>query len=269
MSFNPFVIRKNVILLFLPLITSVSFFVGLKFYGFAGGLGFLGGGLLISYFIGWALFRNPFQMLLEGKGLLAINMDSTGILKPFIVGIETPFIKGRGKMAHVKDVFNRDSTFMTAAPEKAVTPAKISEDGSITIKLTSEELNRSRFGMFHYPTIIWNEQIKATLTKEMLSNMEKEAFAEQQLLFLNRHLDQLTSNIRDFARYVVNQLNRETGGLFQNKWTWIVLGIGFFLLAILLFPKVLEAFQSSGAAGTVKSVITNTGQTGVQVPITP
>lgn len=250
---NPFVVKKYAVLVMCPLVTVMCWFVGLKFYGFLMSLCFLFSGLLLSVLIGFLLLKNPFSLLLEGKGILCFDICSTGIITPFIVGVNSPYIAGKVGGKDVKDVFDRKSVFSLAAPVKNKSKAElgvpIDGEGTRGIKIVLDEVdyNKGRFALFHYPVLLWNSQVNSILTKDFLADGEKEAFAEHSVLYLNRKMEELTSVVRDFGRYVV-ELTKPKGSIFSNWWVWVIVGVLVVLLVVLFAPSVINAV--SGAMNT-------------------
>jgi len=257
---NPFVVRKYGALLFMAFLSTIMFYVGLTFYGFAWAMAWFFGGVLLSVVVGSLLLRNPFTIMLEGKGLLAATLDSTGIIRFFNVGLDSPYMKSKDKSVPMEDVFDRDAVFSLAPPVKASKNATW-KDGKLTIELDEEEINKARFGMFHYPVILWNNQLKSIVTKDWLSTLESESFREHGLLYMNRKLEDLTNHVRDFARHIV-ELTRPKEQWGTGKWiTIVVLVIAFIVLAILLAPKLIELISPLMSAGeTATSTISSANE---------
>lgn len=253
---NPFIIRKYAGIILPALITTICFFIGLNFYGLLISMGFMVVGLLISLFISSLLLKNPFTDMLEGKGILVFNIDSTGIIVPFIVGVNPPYIQGKINNKPINDVFDRDAVLNLAAPVKNISKTEY-EDNKIIIKLDEEEYNKGRFALFHYPVLLWNNQIKTILTKEFLSDAEKNSFAEHGILYLNRKMEELTSSVRDFGRYIVD-LTKPKGSLFANKWVWIILIIGLVILAALFAPSIISTIKAN--MGTMTKTVATAGK---------
>lgn len=245
---NPFVLKKYAALLIAGIFSAIGYRVGLQFYGLWGGIGFMFGGLLISTLVGLQLLKHPFTVMLEGGGILVLNIDSTGIIRPFNVTVDSPFIRGffeKGKP--VTDAFDRDATFHLAAPLKKGS-AVPNEEGGLDIKLTEAEMNKGRFALFHYPLFIYNAQIGSIVTKDFLSNKEKDSFAEHGVLYLNRKMEELTSTLRDFARYIVEQL-KPGKNIFQSKWVIYIIIAALIILGIIFAPAIIDMFK--GIAGNV------------------
>lgn len=247
---NPFVVKKWGAILLSGLFTVIAFFIGLSFYNFLYALIFMGGGLIISGVIGNLLLDNPFRSMLEGKGVLCLNIDSTGIIRPFIMSVKSPYVEGKLNNSLKSDVFDRDTVYNLAAPQVAGKIQKgKGKDGEIrlAIVLNEEEYNKGRFALFHFPAIIFNEQINSIITKDFLSNEEKIAFAEHGVLYLNRKMEELTSAIRDFGRHVVENLKPKGLNLNSGVVTIIII-IMVIVLLIFFAPKLIPALAKAGAS---------------------
>lgn len=238
---NMFKVRRYIALILLPIFVVILFYIGALYYGLIYGLVFMGVGIILNLFLGSIILMNPFTKMLEGKGLLALNLDSTGIIRPFIVGLHSPYIKGTLNKKEINDVFDRDTVFQIAAPIKNKKKAEIKEGGGIKIELDEKNYNEGRFALFHYPVLIWNEQMNSILTKEFLSEAEKDAFAMHGILYLNRKVEELTTVMRDFGRYVV-ELLKPKSDWYKSKWIWIIAIVLMVLLVVLFLPAVLKNF---------------------------
>lgn len=254
MVFNVFVVKKWVVLLLFPILVTVSFLIGFLFGNMIVGLLIMLVAVIVFSLLGTMLLRNPFTMMMEGKGLMAINMDSTGIIRPFIVSLQRPFITGRLGKKQVRDVFDRATVTQITAPEIAKEPATVSDDGTIKFEIPQKLYNQARFALYHYPVVLYNEQVNSIITKDMLSEGEKAIFAEHMVLYLNRKIEELTSQVRDFSRYVVESL-KPKDSIWGNKWLWTVIIIAaIIIMAIMFGPLVFNAVtKASGGAGNAIS----------------
>lgn len=255
---NPFVIKKNIVLLLLPMLSVIFFAVGMFFYNFWIGLALVGVSLLVNFLIGKLLLSNPFTSLLEGKGMLAIDLNSTGVLQPFIVNAQLPYIKGKLNNQVVDDVFSRDIVHSLAIPKINKAPLVVNEDGSVDLHLSEIELNKARFAMYHFPVLLYNSTLKTFFSKEILSNLERANFANNGLLYLNLKVAELSNNIRDFARYIVETL-KPKGDLFKNKWVWIIIIILFGVLGAIFLPEIINSIGGvvKSGAGQATSAVTD------------
>lgn len=234
MAFNVFVAKRWGSFALLSVAPACVLVLVSVFYGIWIGLGFFFAVILICWLLATVLLKNPFTAMLEGKGILVIDINSTGVLTPFIVRLKNPYVSGRLKGESVKDVYDRDAVYQLDEPRKPekfeTIEADLKADGTLIITLSKDRFNRSRFQLFQYPVLFYNSQIKGMLTKDYLSEQEKESFSEHLLLNLNRKLEDLESQMRDFARYVVETTRPKAGGLLQKYW-WVivilvVIGIG-------------------------------------------
>lgn len=259
---NPYKIKKWAALLLAGIFPTIGFFVGVKFYGLWIGIACFAGTLFVSALLANLLLVNPFTSMLQGAGIMAIDMNSTGILQPFIVRLRNPDIIGRIRGRLIRDVFDRNAVMTLSEPVVAsMQGKKDTKTGNISFTLSQEDFNRSRFAMYQYPVLIYNSHINSFLTKEWFSEMEKTAFAEHTVLYLNRIMQELTSMTRDFTRGVIDLLKPKGAG--GNKWVWIIIIGGLILLAALFAPSVINAIKGASGSATeaVASGTANAGST--------
>lgn len=261
---NAFILKKYAALLIISTLSAVLFFTGTLYYGVFGGVGFWFGALVMGIPLASLILKNPFTSMLEGKGLLAMNMDSTGIVRPFIVRLKSPYIEGKLGSKKINDVFDRSTIGQLTKPIDKGSYATPEKEGGLHIKLTEKEYSKARFALYHYPLIIWNEQLNSLLTKDFFSDKEKDAFAEHGVLYLNRKVEELTSAIRDFGRYAV-EMTKPRSEWYKNKWVWIVLIVGLLLiLGLFAFPVIKSiAGAWTSTSGSVSGI---TGGTGTIIP---
>lgn len=257
---NWFVIKKYAALIIGPMFSVVLFAIGSLFWGIIGGIGMMFAGMLLSLLIGVLLLKNPFNSMLEGKGILVLNIDSTGIISPFIVKVQSPYIRGKFFGQNVEDVFDRSAVAQLAIPKEESGQYKAMDDGGIQITLDQKEYNDGRFALFHYPVLLWNDQLKSIITKDSLSDFEKTTFAEHGVLYLNKKMEELTSVVRDFGRHVVELLKPEKS-ILKNKWVMIIIIIFVGLMVILLGPMVINGISGlmGNAGGAAQSAVQGAG----------
>lgn len=240
---NAFRLKRFAALTIMPMFVTIGFYVGIAVYNnFMIGLGLMAFMILITFLISRKLLQNPFSDLLDGKGLLAIDMSSTGILQPFIMGVEDNYLIGNLRGKKVKDTFDRNAIHQLAVPKKVSSKATMSEKG-LEITLTKDEYNDGRFALYHYPVILYNSQLKTVITKDFLSSQERSIFAEHNVLYLNRKMEELTVILRDFGRSVV-ELIKPDKPLMQNWLFWIVIIIGGGILLWVFAPSIMASLGS-------------------------
>jgi hypothetical protein len=270
MALNEYVLKKWAALLFIGFFTTICYQgVSMYFGPIVGVVGMIFG-IAISSFIANLMLRNPFRLMLEGKGLLVLDLTSSGIIRPFLVQMLPPFLKGMIDGKVVKDVFDRDAIYQLSP----VLETKISatqDNGVLKLELNTDEFSKAKFVMNTMPCLIWNSQLKSLMTKEYLSKNEKKAFTSHTVLYLQRTLENLSDNVRDFARYVVESLNPGEKKSVPS-WIWIVIMIiGFIALAYFAGPTIINFIKSmSGAVKQGASAASPTiAQSNTAAVITP
>ena len=248
---NPFILKKVAALVLSACLSTVATVMGFMYFGMWGGIGLFILGILISLWIGSMMLKNPFSDMLEGKGVLAMDIPSTGVIRPFIVGIANPFLKGKLGNEEVKDVFDRGTVYQMAVPVKAKyngIQVVNREEGGIQLDLTEEDYNNARFALYHYPVIIYNSMIKSIVTKDFIAAKENGSMIIHILLQTNRSLQELTGLIRDFARYIVEQM--KPGFQLSGKWIMIiVIAIAVIIIIVLFGPNIMQAISKPVATG--------------------
>lgn len=285
---NPYKIRKWAGLVVVGMFTSIFFFVGVLYYGMLVGIFTLFAGLVVGGLVANMLLKNPFSQMLEGSGILAMDINSTGIINLFIVKVAGHKIRGKVNGKVVNDVFDRGAVHSLKVPVlnsgelskdlsrehkryAVVSPEELKDEQSIRKRIIRDEIvidfrlfeetfNRTKFALMQYPVLLYNSQLETFITKDFLADSEKRSFAEHHVLYLNRQMQDLSSSIRDFGRYIVETLKPKSG-VFGSKWVMIVVIIVLVILAILFLPAIIDVFRStggvvSGASSTAKGVIT-------------
>ena len=208
-------------------------------------------GAIIGVFLGGIIMnlmmRHPFIDLLSGEGLLVLTFDSTGVIKPYIAKVMSPFISTVIDGQKQDTIFDRDTVFYTGLPGKAEIRANDPSDGFIhyDMKVKKGEETSITFGFLHYPTFIFNKNMGAFLTKDALGRMETEAVIKHLVLYLKKKTEELTSIMRDFARYVIEMSRPKANmfaGLFGNWFFWVALVIGAGIILYLIWPTISGMF---------------------------
>jgi hypothetical protein len=254
-----FLIRKYAAFFIIGFLSVLGFYLGLKFFGFNIGLLGFGIGAILSLLLANALTYSPFTTMLEGNGILMLDLNSTGIIRPFIMAVRPPFVYGRidGKLH--EDIFDREMVFNFAVPQSAgIVQQGEGKDGQIrtAMVLNEEEYNRGRYGFLQYPCILYNSQLNTVITKDWLSNEEKTSFAEHQVLYLNKKVEHLTDAMLNFGRYIVDQLKPKTS--FLGSWlVWVIIAIVVVVLIVMFAPALIPAIKQAGGLGksTVSAVV--------------
>jgi hypothetical protein len=212
------------------------------------------GGTLLSVIVfsivAGQLLRHPFTKIVEGEGLAVFDVSSTGIVQPFLIRVAKNEVVGKLGKSNIKGVFDRESVYQLAEPVNVSAPLKIDEEtGDVTITITNAEYHRSRFALYHRPLLLYNSQIQSLLTKDYLSDKEKNTFTEYGLLYLVRKVEELSTAMLNFGRYVV-EMTRPKQEFVGSTWFWILIIGGIGVLAVMFGPSILEAIQGASSSAT-------------------
>jgi len=268
--FNPFIAKKWAVIILTPAISAFMFYIGIYYYGLTGGIAFVFVGMLLTSLLTIMLLKNPFTDIVEGKGVLAFAFSSTGIWRPFVVKTAPPFLFGTVAGKKIKDIFDRKAAFSLTKPTVVSKPLeKITKGpnaGGIRIEISEEDYNNSRNAMYHWPMLIYNEAIGSFIPKQYFMDLERNAFAEHSILFLLKELQDLSYNVKDFGRHVIDQL-RPKLKISNSIIFWILLILGLGVAAVFFGPDLLSMI--SGAAGQAGQTVTEAaGATqGVVTPV--
>jgi hypothetical protein len=217
----------------------------------------------LSTFIGFKLIHHPLIDYLEGKGLLVWTIDSTGAIETFIVNVASPFLEGTFRKKRIETIFNRETMNYMSHPTKITghvqASAKNPDIQELTLKIPKKDKNSIQFGFGHFPVLIYNKNLETFISKDAFANFEKDTFIRHMVLYLNRKVEDLTSQLRDFARYIVEQ-TRPKASIWGAGWVkWMLLFIGIFAVAILLGPYIIGTFSNMATAEGATDIISPLG----------
>jgi hypothetical protein len=207
---------------------------------------------LMCVIISNTLIKNPFTDMLEGKGLLSINFDSTGIMRPFISEFRSPYIVANSNNKSIKDAYDRNIAIQLSLPVKTKHAWQRIEDSEKNIRgwglfIDDDEFSKSKFVLNQYNVLLWNDQLQTFITKEALGTFESNVLANHIILALKRFIDDLTSNIRNFARHFVDLTKPEDKkNIFANPVAIVIMVIaviGVAILIIMNMPKITASLQ--------------------------
>jgi hypothetical protein len=210
------------------------------------------------------LTAHPILDYLEGKGLLVLTLDSTGVIDSFIVGVDNPYLKGKVGNKDIETIFDREGASYLGAPKKVAYERVPNQDPNIeelVLKIPKDEQDSILFGFRHFPVLIYNKNMQTFLTKDILMQTEKDIFVKHQVLYLNRKIEELTSILRDFARHVVEQMRPKAGLQLGGWFKWVILFVIIVILAIMLLPFIAPAGEAVGGAALpdVPAIVTPIG----------
>jgi len=238
MQINWFKVKRYAGLFLTALIPFVLFMVFI-FTGwglFWATVGWLVGVVLAVLLYRKVIVRHPLIDYLEGSGIVVKTLDSTGIIKSAIVDVNPPFIMNR--KGEPIDYFDRDFVWYETIPNKRKGSfmqrgVKIGEQTYTIFGIPEDEFNDARFVEENYIVMMWNAPTKTFLTKEVIGKFEKELLTNHLLLYLVEKVKELSNNIRDFARYVVEMTKPKKTGLLNKWWVWLLIGLAVVIIGYL------------------------------------
>lgn len=203
---------------------------------------------IVMIFVTNMMLKHPLTGLIEGKGMLTLTLDSTGYIESFLVEADQPFVRGKlGKNKQVETMFDRDITQYLVPPQEGrlVDATMLNAQGQavgsrkVLLMPTPQEKADYLFSFGTYPTFIYNKVLDTFLQKKLLSSFEQTTFTKHAVMYLLKKTEELSSSVRDFSRYIVEQTRPKNGWFAQNKWIVYALIGGAVLIMILLFAPAL------------------------------
>lgn len=199
---NPFVVRRWIAITVACFVPTITFYTMLISLGFWWALvGFLAA-LTLSMLLTTPLLRNPFTKMLEGGGLMAFDLNSTGIITPFLVRVLPPFITGKIYGKKIRDTWDREITFQLSEPKGA---RAMWAGEKLEITLTEEQFKKLVVQTDNtYKLVLDREAFKDKLDLNIKNGkiqIKKGAKAEWKNGKLLIELDEETYNSGKFALY--------------------------------------------------------------------
>lgn len=256
MSFlNGFALKKYAGLMIAGVVPTLAFFVTLQIEGnvLIASVAFAVS-LVISMLIGAKIQSNPWQSALEGKGLLVGSLDSSGIIKTYLAKVNLPFLNTVIDGNKKTTIFDRAQMLVLKKPGKAVIDESETE---LKFTLAKDKFAQSIFSFDGMPFLLYNKTLGDFFNKELLSTMEKNLFVEHTILYLTRRIEDLSSKVRDFARYIVEQ-TRPKQSLLSGKLFWVIMIIVIIIVIALGWPileKAIGGVTASAGAGLPTSMV--------------
>jgi len=150
--------------------------------------------------------KHPILSTIEGEGIWVLVIDSKGVIKSYVAKIK---VEG-------------DTVKLILPNEKE-------------LLFKREELTYILFGSdIALPVLIYNEVLGVPLTKEDLMNKEKMYLEHIDLEILHK-VSELSKYMRDFARYIIEQMKPRKISLGNLKWIIIIMTFILIIGAIIYF----------------------------------
>jgi uncharacterized membrane protein len=224
--------------------------------------------LVLGILLFGVLTNHPLIKFLEGQGFLALTIDSTGVIEPFVIQIRPPFIKGKLHGKEINSLFDRETIFYMKPPRKGELTNSDIDDPEFThydLKVPKGKESQITFAFMQYPTIIYNKNLQEIMTKDALGKMETEGVIKHLVLYLKVKTEELTSAIKDFARYVVEMTKPKQSFLAGKGGIILIIFIVMVvvIMLILFAPSIMNIIgpmlntasgSVKGMSGTIKGV---------------
>lgn len=204
-------------------------------------------GIVFGALVGDAILQHPLLKVLEGQGNLVIDLASPGIIQFYCASVSLPWITVQNKAGMVlKRIFDRNISFNL---RDTVIPTEMKvKDGDTWIKIPGEEKVKMNFSLEGRPVFIMNSKLGTFVTKEFLGTLETKIMVEHLVLNLLKTIEELNQNIKDFGRYVMEQIKPQRGFDLNSPWVKVV---GFIIVGIIILYfgwPYLANFLGIGAA---------------------
>lgn len=300
---NPAVIKKTIGLSFMaifPLIGYVLFMLVTGNNIFAGIVAAFVTGIF-AFYLANNFLDHPFRSMSEGRGLLALNLNSTGIIQPFILQRNVKYLTGKVNNNKISRLWNRRNVLQVKPPINGViigldklnveetSPEKVEE--LLRLLRRDDATHKDRFilvdfegydpretdviimprqnykdiqlALEGYTAFIYNDQTKDFITKTDLQNLEMKASIFNKLEYASEKADDLGRSLRDFGRMVMTQIGVQFSGIFENKIVQTLI-IGAIVVVVLYV-----LYQVFGGAVSIPGIPAPPDITGGGGAITP
>ena len=212
--------------------------------------------------MGSKMLRHAFTEMLEGKGLIALILDSTGLMASFNVKVNAPKMTGvflNKNVPPIEDIYDLDMMQRLVVPktvglttaysiEKGENGIKLGEPVEVLILPKGDEKYDKLFAFENKPVFIFNKVLGKFMSRGALANYEKDIEIKHNALNILKKVQETDVSFRNFGRYLGDQLKPGKKGFFSSpimKYIVIAAIIGFAALMVLLFlPSFLNATSS-------------------------
>lgn len=203
--------------------------------------------------------QHAFTKLLEGKGLVTFTIDSTGIIECFNVGINAPkmFAKFKNR-PDIEDTYDVEMMQRLVIPKDApLTEAyKLEKDNNGQLKLgekvdvlvfpKGDQKYEHLFAFDNRPVFIYNKVLGKFMSRDALAKYENDIEIKHNALNVLKKVQEMDITLRNFGRYIGEQLVPKKGGLFANPIIkFILIGIVVFVIVVIML-MFLAPLMSGG-----------------------
>jgi len=193
----------------------------------------------------------PLRRVDEGEGLMIIDLNSRGVIKTYVGEIKPPFINVKTSDKEISTLYDRDASFSFELPENIKQVQYVEKDGKKYLVMElPEKKHYFQFENF-YPAFIIDTNTGFIYDKERIGKLEEKYMTKTDLNYLKVKVDELSAILRDFARYVVEQLKPKPA-IFGNWIFWLVL-ILIIGLVLVMAMNYLPTFVSKPIQTTAQT----------------
>lgn len=189
--------------------------------------------IFASIFLARLVSYHPLRELSEGSGFLVLDISSKGVIKPLIARLDKQYITIPNVFS---DIFNRNQVFSMEQPQSVEAKVVDSEN-----KIIIEKPRKEHYFAFEnfYPTFIYNSQTNTLLDKNTIGEFETKYLTKYNLNYIKVKTEELSSILRDFARYVVELSKPQS--ILKSKWVLLLIVVIVIVILIMLFIPTISA----------------------------
>ena len=254
---------------FLPLMAVfMLLFLGLPAIGvMAAGIFFA---LILILFFNTLTGMSPWIRAIQGKGILIMDINSTGVGKIYNAvvrnnitgGVDLEVDFGGGQVE--KMAYERSITHRIQAPIKGIITfiqgkktVDNSQEPKVVIELTSDKYQQSIWKIDYLTMAFYDSVAGVLLTKPVLSDTEKQLMIECISLNEWRELKSLNIQMRNFTRNTFDMIANKFGGLLSNPMFMIIIVIIIITViagaAIMFVPGLSQQLLGGGQAAVAST----------------
>lgn len=254
---NMFSVKKYAAYFVMSFMPAMAFFISLLYLDYFTAVGMFFAFMALAIVVGTIMVSHPMMQMIEGKGMLTMTWDSTGVIESFLVRADAPFVRGIFRKKLKETMFDREIVNYLIPPQegKMVEASMLNAEGKIVGKRkvllmpTQQEKPDYLFSFGSYPCFIFNKSLDNFMQKSLLSNFESNTFVKHMVLHLLKKTEDLSMHVRDFARYIVESTRPKKGWFAGNRWIiWLIIAAAVITMVALFVPALLETI-SGGVGG--------------------
>jgi hypothetical protein len=222
--------------------------------------------IIIGFISSIITSQNAWVQAIEGKNMLCIDLNSSGIVKLFNVEVNVPDIKLNTDKGSEKRIYDRMISFVLKNPEQKMSVYENDKEDNLEFKMPRKDFQKSLFKAGYLNFLVYNSQTGMFLTKEFLAQSEKELMIEYVTLNEWKELKELNKIMRDFTRQTMDTINNSLMGIIDSP----IFKIIALLMIILIVGAIGFAFldiMGIDIFGGVVNVIPTPKVSSVSTPI--